>query len=177
MATNPIPLVDGTPGSASQVQALFDALITQGQTSINTLVVLRENTLLLFNNALSELNGKYVRANRLPAIGVAAKFVTSDLQDINQPVTTATVRCDSNNISLRERQAPGTAIVNQVRFSVDEGTIQALQVPQTGSTGNLGALYRVATSGDTPVGTFDIQLLAPINTALIIFDMIDMPGT
>jgi hypothetical protein len=177
MATSINPLLDGTVGSASTTQANFDVLINQGQAAIDQCVTLRENTLLLFNNALEELNGKRVRANRLAQIGVPVKFLTSDLKDINQPITTATLRVDANNIVLRERQAPGEAIVSQVRFSASEGTIQALQVPQTGSTGNLGALYRVATqNGAIPVGTFDIQLLAPVTTGLIIFDMMDMPA-
>lgn len=171
------PIVDGTAGSASQIQQAFDDLRNQGQISINQLVTLRENTLILFNNALSELNGKRVRANRLPEIGIAAKFITTDLQDINQTITTATVRADANSFSLRERMAPGAAIVSQVRFSASEGTIQALQVPQTGASGNLGALYRVATpDGSIPTGTFSIQLLTPISPALLIFDMIDMPS-
>ena len=179
MATIPIivPLVDGTTGSASAVQSNFDVLINQGQAAINKCVVLRENTLILFNNALSELNGKKVRANRLAQIGVPVKFLTTDDKDINQPITTATLRCDAGNVTLRERQAPGEAIVSQVRFSASQGTIQALQVPQTGSTGNLGALYRVATqNGAVPIGTFDIQLLNPVTTGLIIFDMMDMPA-
>src|SRR5665213_142099 len=176
MATTPI-IVDGSAGSSSAVAGAFTALREQGQASIEQLVELRENTLLLFNNGLSELNGKRVRVNRLPEIGIAAKFITSDLQDINQPITTASVRVDANSFSLRERAAPGEAIVSQVRFSASEGTIQALQVPQTGSTGNLGALYRVATSdGSIPTGTFSIQLLAPVSLSLLIFDMMDMPA-
>lgn len=170
--------VDGTVGSQSQVAQAFDELRTQGQDAINKLVILRENTLLLFSNALSGLNGKRIRANRLPEVGVTSKLVVSDLQDINQSITTASVRADSNSISLRERTAPGEAIVNQVRFSASEGTIQALQVPGSSSAGNLGALYRVATQGgSTPVGTFDIQLLAPVSISLLIFDMIDTPST
>lgn len=169
---------DGQQGSAGQVKQAFSELSAQGQTSINTLVVTREDTLILFNNALMALNGKRVRAARLAQIGVTAKFLTSDLVDINQPITTATVRCDSNSVSLRERAAPGEAIVNQVRFSASEGTIQALNVPQVGSSGNLGALYRVATpDGSIPVGTFDIQLIAPVSLSLCIFDMMDMPSS
>src|SRR5882672_10134454 len=107
MSTTPIvivnnPLSDGTMGSASQVQGVFADLRNQGQLAINELVVLRENTLLLFNNALSELNGKRVRVNRLPEVGIAVKFLTSDLQDINQTITTASLRGDSNSFSLRE---------------------------------------------------------------------------
>lgn len=182
MATTPIvnvsnPLSDGTTGSASEILGIFSNLRNQGQIAINDLVVMRENTLILFNNALSELNGKRVRANRVPQIGVAAKFITTDLQDINQSITTATVRSDANSFSLRERSTPGEAVVNQVRFSSSQGTIQALQVPQTGSLGNLGALYRVATAnGVIPVGIFNIQLIDPISPTLLIFDMIDMPA-
>lgn len=169
---------DGTEGSESQVAQAFSELRTQGQAAIDELVVLRENTLLLFNNALSGLNGKRVRANRLPEVGITAKFVTSDLQDINQSITTASLRADSNSVSLRERAAPGEAIVSQVRFSASEGTIQALQVPETGASGNLGALYRVATqNGNIPIGTFDIQLLTPVSISLLIFDMIDTPSS
>lgn len=169
---------DGTTGSESQVAQAFTELRLQGQSSIDELVVLRENTLLLFNNALSELNGKRVKINRLPEVGIAAKFLTSDLQDINQSITTASVRADSNSFSLRERSAPGETIVNQVRFSASEGTIQALQVPQTGSSGNLGALYRVATAtGTAPVGTFDIQLLDQVSISLVIFDMMNTPSS
>lgn len=169
---------DGTPGSESQVAQAFTELRTQGQAAINQLVVMRENTLLLFNNALTSLNGKRVRTNRLAQIGVPGQFVTSDLQDINQPITTASLRCDSNGVSLRERAAPGEAIVNTVRFSASEGTIQALQVPQTGASGNLGALYRVATAdGSTPTGTFDIQLLDAVSISLLIFDMMDTPSS
>lgn len=168
---------DSTPGSASQVAQAFSELRTQGQASIDSLVVLRENTLLLFNNALAGLNGKRVRANRMQEIGVAVKFVTSDLQDINQPITTASVRCDSNNVALRERAAPGEAIVNSVRFSASQGTIQALNTPTLSSSGNLGALYRVATqNGAIPIGTFDIQLLNQVSTSLVIFDMMDTPS-
>jgi hypothetical protein len=172
-----IRFTDGTPGSASQVSEAFTEIRTQGQIAINALVVLRENTLLLFNNALSALNGRRVRANRLPQIGVAARFVTSDLRDINQPTTTASVRCDTSSVSLKERAAPGEANVQSVRFSASEGTIQALNVSSTGSSGNLGALYRVATSnGSAPIGTFDIKLVSPIGTSLVLFDMMDMPS-
>lgn len=177
MATTPIQFTDGTEGSASQVSAAFTQLRTQGQTSINQLVVLRENTLLLFQNALSELNGKRVRADRLPTVGIATRFVTSDLQDINQTITTAALRCDANTVSLKERSAPGEATISTITFSASEGTIQALQVPSTSTSGNLGALYRVATSdGSAPVGTFNITLLAPIGVSLVLFDMMDMPS-
>src|SRR5208282_2121517 len=130
-----------------------------------------------FQNALSELNGKRVRANRLPTVGVSTRFVTSDLQDINQTVTTAALRCDANTVSLKERSAPGEATISNITFSASEGTIQALQTPSTSTSGNLGALYRVATSdGSAPVGTFNITLLAPIGVSLVLFDMMDMPS-
>jgi len=171
-------LTDGTEGSNSQVLQAFYELLNQGQAAIKQLVTIREDTLLLFNNALSELNGKRVRINRLPEVGIAAKFIATDLQDINQAITTASLRADSNGFSLRERTAPGQAIVNQVRFSVSEGTIQALQTPQTSTAGNLGALYRVATTNGTiPTGTFDIQLLTSVGISLVIFDMMNTPST
>lgn len=171
-------LVDGTTGSNSQILKAFSELLTQGQAAIKQLVTIREDTLLLFNNALSELNGKRVTINRLPEIGIAAKFVTTDLQDINQAITTASLRADSNGFSLRERAAPGEAIVSQVRFSASEGTIQALQVPQANTTGNLGALYRVATAnGNIPTGTFDVMLLSSVGISLVIFDMMNTPST
>lgn len=177
MATTPLQFTDGTEGSASQVSAAFTTLRTQGQTSINACVVLRENTLLLFQNALSALNGKRVRANRVPTVGVSARFVASDLQDINQAITTASLRCDANAIALKERATPGEAAISSISFAASEGTIQALQVPSTSSSGDLGALYRVATpDGSTPVGTFSISLLAPIGVSLILFDMMDMPS-
>ena len=56
---------DGTEGSASSFIEAVQEIRSQGQTAIDTLVDLRENTLLLFNNALSSLNSKRVRANRL----------------------------------------------------------------------------------------------------------------
>jgi hypothetical protein len=168
---------DGTQGSASQVETSFTELRTQGQSAISQLVSLREQSLLLFSNALSALNSKRVRSNRLANQSVALKFVVSDLQDINQTTTTATLRCDTNSVYLKERSAPTQATVQTVRFSASEGTIQALNVPQTGSSGNLGALYRVATSdGSAPVGTFDITLLSQVSTSLIIMDMMNTPS-
>lgn len=168
---------DGTEGSASAVMAAFSQLRTQGQNAIDALVIMRENTLLLFNNAMSQMNGKKVNANRVPTIGTAVNFIVSDLLDINQPITTATLRCDANSVSLRERSSPIQAAVSTVQFAASEGTIQALQQPQTGTSTTIGALYRVATpDGSAPTGTFTIQLEEQVTTALIIFDMMDMPA-
>lgn len=168
---------DNTTGSASEFIDAIQELRVQGQSAIDTLVDIRENTLLLFNNALSSLNSKRVRANRLSEVSVVTKFVASDLRDINQAATTTTVRADSNSITLKERTSPIEAIVSKVQFSTSKGTLQVLNNPQLGSSGNLGALYRVATiDGSTPIGTFDIQLKSAVNVSMIIIDMMDMPS-
>jgi hypothetical protein len=97
----------------------------------------------------------------------AGAFVVTDFADIDQTTTTATIRADSQSVSLKERSySPAVLIQSQV-FTSSEGTVS-----------QINSLYQVYdNSGKNPTGTFDLQFSAATDLSLVVFDIVTTPST
>ena len=158
---------DGQQGSRAVFVAALAALQAQGQAVLDGLAQTETDTLLRIQQDLSALNGCRQRAHRLPVQDTAAQFLTSDLLDVDQPATSATVRADSSSVTLLERSNPGEPAVQSAQFSTSDGSIE-----------QFSGMYRVTTDdGNAPTGTFSIQLYAGASLTLIIFDMVMSPSS
>lgn len=165
---------DKTIGSAEAINSVIDELMVSGQASIDELVASRENTLIQFNNKLVVLNNKKIQSNRIGEIGVPAKFLVTDFQDINQSRTTASIRADVGGVSLQERREPTEATINKITFSTSVGTADVLNQVVADKSG-LKLLYKVM-ADTVPTGIFNIQLNEALGSSLILFDIIDSPA-
>jgi hypothetical protein len=170
MSTSSITFSMGEVASASTLMSAFNALRSQGQQVIDTLVNYRATSLIDFEQRVEALNSRRQRANRIGSPYIPVEFVTTDLLDIDQTQTSATVRADSQAVILRERPTPASAVVLQQQFSTSDGTAESLSTNNT--------IYRVGTSdGSIPVGTFTLQLTELLNLSVITFDFAAMPST
>jgi len=157
---------DGDQGSLSVFMAALAALQAQGQSVLNGLSQISSDTLLRFQQDLSVLNGYRQRAYRLPVQDVAGQFLVSDLLDIDQAATSATVHADSSSVTLRERSRPAEATIQSTRFSTSDGSIE-----------QFSGMYRVTTQdGQPPTGTFDIQFFSGLDLTLLVFDIVMSPS-
>src|ERR1017187_9820774 len=136
---------DGDQGSRAVFMAALADLQTQGQSVLNGLAQTRLDTLLRFQQDLSALNGRRQRAYRLPVHDIAGQFLVSDMLDIDQAATSATVRADASSVTLRKRSSPAQPTVQSTQFSTSAGSIE-----------QFSGMYRVSTQdGRAPTGTFD----------------------
>ena len=159
--------VDGDQGSRSVFVAALAALQAQGQSVLEGLAQTNLDTLLRIQQDLNALNGRRQRAYRLPVQDIAGQFLVSDLLDVDQPATSATVRADSSSVTLRERSSPGEPAVQSTQFSTSDGSIE-----------QFSGMHRVTTTdGSAPTGTFSIQFYSGANLTLIIFDMVMSPSS
>lgn len=159
----------GQQGSKSVLWNALQAIFEQGSDVLQDVENARINTLVAFENRLSSINGRRLRANRIPVSGSYGSFLTSDFTGIDQGQTTATVRSDSSSVSLREKAQPLKIVVRSKTFSTSVGSADAMD-PN-------GVLYRVTTDGTIPVGTFDIELRTPLSLSLLIFDIASSPSS
>lgn len=159
----------GEEASRGKLVTQLETLRAQGEQVLAQLEAARLETLMTFERRLAALNGRRQRANRILAPRVAARFVVSDLLDLDQAQTTATVRADVQAVTLRERQTPVSTVVRAQRFAVTSGAAEAMDTA--------GNLYRVyADDGSVPTGTFELELAEPLNLALLVFDLAAMPS-
>jgi hypothetical protein len=159
-------IANGSPSSAAELQAQFAALSAQGQSVLDDIATTRETTLLRFDQGLSALNSRQQRAARINAPDIVCRFVTSDMLDIDQTLTSAAVRADAGAVTLRERQKPSNAAIKNLTFSSNTGAIE-----------QFNNMYRVhVVDGSTPVGTFQIELFNPSELTLVVFDIVSMPS-
>ena len=157
---------DGDQGSRAVFMAALEALQAQGKSVLDGLEQTRLDTLLRFEQDLSALNGRRQRAFRLPVQDIAGQFLVSDMLDVDQAATSATVRADAASVSLRERTGPATAPVRSTQFSTSAGAIE-----------QFGDMYRVTTqNGLAPTGTFAIQFFSGLNLTLLVFDIVMSPS-
>ena len=146
--------------------AALARLQAQGQSVLDGLAQMRLDTLLRFQQDLSTLNGFRQRAYRLPVQDIAGQFLVSDMLDIDQAATSATVRADSSSVTLRKRSSPAQPTVQSTQFSTSAGSIE-----------QFSGMYRVSTQdGRAPTGTFDIQFFSGSNLTLLIFDIVMSPS-
>ena len=161
------PFADGQESSRSALIGVMQPMVDTGQQIVDTMEELRIGALLQVQRGLSRLIGYRGQALRAPAAGLAATFLVSDLQNTDQTQTTATVRADSASVSLRERKSPTNSVIKSLSFSSDSGTVE-----------QFGSLYRVmATTGEPPVGTFDIQLTARALMSFLVIDYAPTPSS
>lgn len=159
----------GEEASLGKFVGALQAIHDQGSAVLRELEDNRLETLVEFGRRLSAINGRRQRAYRVAATTVPIKFVATDFLDIDQTITTASVRSDSSSVTLRERSQPLEAVVKSKRFSASTGTIEPLD------TRNL--LYRVAVDpGQIPVGRFDIELADILGLSLMVFDIVATPS-
>src|ERR1017187_6523864 len=95
----------GKEASASQLMSLFRSLHTQGQTILDTFTAYREMSLVNLQQKLEALNSRRQRANRILTPYTAVNFVVTDFLNIDQTLTSATVRADTQAVTLKERPA------------------------------------------------------------------------
>ena len=160
---------NGEEASGSKLTAQLEALRTQGAATLLQIEQERLKTLVDFERRLSAMNGRRQRSNRVMTPRTAVRFVVSDFQDIDQAQTTATVRADAQAVTLREREVPSDATIREKRFSVNSGVAEAM-----GTAGNLYRAY--SDDGTIPTGTFELELVDPLNLTLLVFDLAAMPS-
>lgn len=94
---------EGTESSAGDLMAALQDLSNKGQSVLDDIKTTRGNTLFRFEQGLSALNARRQRAARVNAPDIACRFLVSDMLDIDQAKTSATIRYDARVVSLKER--------------------------------------------------------------------------
>ena len=157
---------DGDEGSRGKFVAALEALQATGQSVLDDLAQTRTDTLLRFEQGLGALNSRRQRAFRLLSPDIAARFIVSDLIDVDQTTTSATLRADSQAVTLRERNRPASPAIQSQQFSTSAGM-----------TEQFNGMYRVTTTdGSTPTGTFDLVFNVPLDLTLVVFDIVMTPS-
>lgn len=147
------------------MQALED-IRQQGQKVLEDLGIARETTLFRFQQDLSALNSKRQMAERVLSPDIACRFVMSDMLDLDQAKTSATLRVDSQAATCRENSSNAAAVIRNISFNCVTGAIE-----------QLNDLYRVHVLDDTkPVGIFELELYDVSDVTLLVFDMVSMPS-
>lgn len=172
MATNTTAVqlfTSGQESSASSFMKALQSIQGIGTSTLSTIENANTNILVEFDIRLQAVNARRVRAWRVLSSQQAVKLVASDFTDIDQVNTVATVRADSSSITLKERSTPAEAIIQSNTFSVNEGSIETLNSDQT--------LFTVTTTGNAPVGQFNIQLLNQLTINQLFIDIIASPSS
>jgi hypothetical protein len=169
MSTSNVTFQLGEAASASKLMGAFNVLRNQGQQLLTTLGTYRTDSLVSFEQRVEALNSRRERANRVKSSYVAVRFVATDLLDMDQTQTSATVRADTQAVTLQERQTATNAIVQQQTFSTSDGTAESISVDNS--------MYMVSTSdGLIPTGTFTLKLLQALNLTVLTFDLSAVPA-
>ena len=113
----PDAIQDGDVSSASLFMSLLENLQATGQSVLDDLEASRAETLFRFEQQLSAINAKRQRAARVLAPDIACRFVTSDLLDIDQTLTSGTVRIDAKAATCRELSASAQVSVKRASFN------------------------------------------------------------
>jgi hypothetical protein len=167
MSTTP-SILNGQESSATLVNQTFAGLQAQGAAVLALLTNIQLTTLVDYGQCLTAVQSKQQRAARVKATEVAGLFVVSDLDSINQGLTTATVRVDTASATLRERHLPATALVTSTAFSASNGLVNSLNQDQT--------LFSV-NSSTTPTGTFTLQLQQAVTLSVLTIDVVAMSSS
>jgi hypothetical protein len=150
-----------TESSRAAVMQKFTALSATGQSVMDDIGVVHTNTLLAFQQFLSQANLMKTRVDRICAPGVMGRFVVSDLLGVDLPHTTASLRPDATAVTLCERGKFVPAVIKTTTFSTDKGTYQLLN-----------NTYKVMSQTGTPTGTFRVEFLRTILGNLVVFDLL-----
>lgn len=156
----------GEEARQTKMQAALDELRQDGQDVIDSMLRQQHDVLLSFDRRLGALNARRTRASRVAAPGVVARFLVSDMSDIEQGETSAAVRVDAGVATLHERGAHSQLVLRSTKFSASAGTVE-----------QFGTLYRVHTdNGQRPTGTFDVELVTPVELTMVVFDIAAVPS-
>jgi hypothetical protein len=164
MSTSP-SITNGQQASASVLNQSFTGLQTQGNAILDLLTQIQLTTLVDYSHRMTALASKQQLAARVQAADIVGLFVVSDFDDIDQGLSTATIRIDTSAATLRERRVPSTALVTSTSFSSSSGSVAALNQDQT--------LLSV-TSSTTPIGTFTLQLQEAVGLSVLSIDLVSM---
>lgn len=156
---------DGEESSQKQMTEVLGELQGRGQSVLDDLEAARLEVLLRIEQGLSALNARRQRANRLVSSNIIGRFVVSDFFNIDQANTTATVRADSQSVTLKERKRPSEGNVRSVRFTASSGSAE-----------QFGDMYRVLAEDAVPTGYFDIEFVNPMTLNLVVFDIVSFPS-
>jgi len=164
MSTN---LSDNTASSASQLMGLLSALQNTGSQVLAAMAQVQQDTLFRFEQDFNALTSRRQRAVRLLSPDIACRFITSDFLDIDQTLTSAAVRADSQAVTLRESTTLVEANIKSTVFSSATGTVN-----------QFGDMYQVSLTDDSmPTGIFELQLYNAQALTLLVFDATMPPGT
>ena len=160
-------ITDGAPSSASQMMELLTTLQKTGAQTLKSLADAKQNTMFRFQREFNALTGKQQRAARLLSPDIACRFVASDFLDIDQVRTSATVRADSQAVTLRESSSLVAANIRSLSF-----------VSATGTVNQFNSMYQVTVpDSSVPTGVFEIQLYDAQEVTLLVFDAVLPPST
>lgn len=147
--------------SKTAVMNLFRDLASVGQSVMDDIEAVRVNTLLGFEQFLSQANMLRTRVDRLCGNGMLGRFVVPDFNGVDIPHTSASLRSDAGAATLKERGTFVASPVKEVRFSADKGTYQSLN-----------NTYKVMSTDGIPTGTFEVEYISPIMGNLVVFDLV-----
>lgn len=150
-----------TESSRSAVMQQFEALSATGQSVMDDIGTVQADTLLAFEQFLSQANLMKARVDRICAPGVMGRFVVSDLLGVDLPHTTASLRPDATAVTLCERGKFVPATIKSTTFSSDKGTYQLLN-----------NTYKVMSQAGLPTGTFRVEFMQSILGNLVVFDLL-----
>lgn len=159
---------NGDQGSRQTMMDALNSVRDQGTAVLNAIEAAYTTNLVNLERRLTSINARRQLANRVPTLRSLGKLVVTDFNDIDQAKTTATVRIDSQSVTLRERSQPAPADVKSTVFSTNLGSVETM-----------GALYQVNItdgSGNSPTGTFNISLFQPLAITMLVFDISATPS-
>lgn len=85
---------------------------------------------------------------------------------MDQTITSATLRADSQAVTLQERNRPSSAVIKSQQFNASSGAVE-----------QFSGMYRVTTTdGSAPIGTFDLVFDVPLDLTLAVFDIVMTPS-
>jgi len=150
-----------TDSSKTAVMQQFEGLSDIGQSVMDDITNVQIETLLAFEQFLSQANLMKTRIDRVCGEGIICRWVMCDFLDVDLPNTTATLRPDASAATLRERGGFVEAVVKGITFSCDKGTYQSLN-----------NTYKVMSQGSIPTGTFQIEYISPVMGNQVVFDLV-----
>lgn len=158
---------DGNLSSASGFMRKVGEVRDQGQAVLDDLVAARAETLFRVEQSLSALNSKQQLASRVLSSDMACRFVMSDLLNIDQARTSATLRADAQAATCRENATSSKAEIRKLSFNSALSSVE-----------QFGDMYRVHVLDDAkPTGVFELEFYEARDITLLAFDMVSMPSS
>ena len=90
----------------------------------------------------------------------------SDMLDVNQSATSATVRSNAGAATLHERSRSAEAVIRNLSFNSDRGAVE-----------QFNGMYRVyVTNAARPIGSFQIELFDTVDLSAAVIDLVTLPS-